>query len=67
MRTGLLRNLVLAGSRTDKEVDITSITHQVILPIINQLLELKVESVVRQVTELVAQVVSVTFCSEQGR
>lgn len=56
-KAGFLRNLVLAGSKTDKEVDITSITHEVVLPNINQLLELNVANVVAQVIELVAQVV----------
>jgi hypothetical protein len=53
-----LRNIVDAGSVVDQEVNIAAITNEVILPIINDLLNLNTVEVIGQVTTLVGQVVS---------
>ncbi|WWD16378.1 hypothetical protein CI109_100804 [Kwoniella shandongensis] len=50
---GVLRNCVRAGSWADEKVDISTITNATVLPLVNGLLDVNLQSVVGRVLELV--------------
>ncbi|WWC60440.1 uncharacterized protein I303_103012 [Kwoniella dejecticola CBS 10117] len=54
--SGVIRNCVLAGSRTDERVNISGLTSGTILPLINGLLDVNLTDVVNKVLQLVQQV-----------
>nr|XP_019011947.1 uncharacterized protein I206_02784 [Kwoniella pini CBS 10737]OCF50728.1 hypothetical protein I206_02784 [Kwoniella pini CBS 10737] len=56
VKTGVIRNCVLAGSRTDERVNITGLTSGTILPLINGLLDINLINVVDKVLGLAQQV-----------
>lgn len=60
---GVLRNVVLPGSRADGSVGIVKLTNEVILPLVNSLLDVNLTNVAQRVQELVQQVVSAACLS----
>ncbi|WWC96818.1 hypothetical protein V866_003693 [Kwoniella sp. B9012] len=54
--SGVIRNCVLVGSRTDERVNVSGLTSGTILPLVNGLLDVNLAQVVNRVQELVQQV-----------
>lgn len=54
---GILRNIIRAGSRADEKVGINALTASTILPLINGLLDVKLEDVCTRVDKLVKEIV----------
>ncbi|KIR31946.1 hypothetical protein I352_05575 [Cryptococcus deuterogattii MMRL2647] len=55
---GILRNIIRAGSRADEKVGINALTASTILPLINGLLDVKLEDVCTRVDKLVKEIPS---------
>lgn len=55
---GILRNIIRAGSRADEQVGINALTASTILPLVNGLLDVKLEDVCTRVDKLVKEAVS---------
>ncbi|WVQ77382.1 hypothetical protein IAR50_007067 [Cryptococcus sp. DSM 104548] len=53
---GVLRNIIRAGSRADERVGINELTGSTILPLVNGLLDVKLEAVCERVSHLVQQI-----------
>lgn len=54
---GILRNIIRVGSRADEKVGINALTASTILPLINGLLDVKLEDVCARVDKLVKEIV----------
>lgn len=54
---GILRNIIRVGSRADEKVGINALTASTILPLINGLLDVKLEDVCTRVDKLVKEIV----------
>ncbi|WWC88040.1 uncharacterized protein L201_002943 [Kwoniella dendrophila CBS 6074] len=54
--SGVIRNCVLVGSRTDERVNVAGLTSGTILPLVNGLLDVNLTNIVNRVLELVQQV-----------
>ncbi|OWT35607.1 hypothetical protein C362_06798 [Cryptococcus neoformans Bt1] len=52
---GILRNIIRAGSRADEQVGINALTASTILPLVNGLLDVKLEDVCTRVDKLVKE------------
>lgn len=55
---GILRSIVKPGSRSDEDVDIQRLTNEVIMPLVNEMLDLDLPNITNRVSQLASEAVS---------